>query len=332
MDPELVESMRQSPQYRLYVYERNVEGRRETVALLGEAHTKSREGSELGKRFLRGFRGDIGVEGVDWDNFLFGKQIRPIIYGLHTAVGIVAFGADRQETTTVDAREIPVEDPLREVVRLEKGHEPDLMENASLLIVVTMMARTGTELTYRGGKLVVATGNSLFWLARQSPRELASKTALLAKRLAQGFGQGPSLAERLGNVMYATASLPMKALKAVVNFPASCVASVQHYFGFANDPTRDFPFWKRLAVKADSTLKIGFTSLFGANIYLYYHPEIPIGLINKRNSEMVRNGVAHLEEQDDDGEPRPLLVIAGMAHLKGWSRLLEKEGFALATP
>lgn len=324
--------MRQSPQYRLHVYTRRTEGRQETVVLLGEAHTKSRAGSELGKRFLLGFRGDIGVEGVDWENFMFGNQIRPVIYGLHSVTGALVFGSDRQETTTADAfRTIPSEDPKRQVLRLESGHQPDLMENASLLIVVTMMARTGTELTYRGGKLVVATANSLFWLARQSPGDLLWKTKLLGKRMADGFRQGPSIGEGLGKIMRWTANLPRRGVTAVVNSPSNCREAILQYLALSpDDPTRGMPLWKRLAVKADSTLKIAFTGLFGANIYLYFHPEIPVGLINNRNQEMVENGVEHLSAQK---EPKPLLVIAGMAHLKGWERFLEKEGFVeVVTP
>ncbi len=94
-----------------------------------------------------------------------------------------------------------------------------------------------------------------------------------------------------------------------------------------NDPTADFPFWKRFAVKADGARKTTFTSLFGANIFLYSHPDIPIGLVGHRNAEMGDRGLAHLQSRDDERETRPLLVIEGMAHLKGWAPLLEEHGF-----
>ncbi len=65
------------------------------------------------------------------------------MYGLHETVATLAFAAGRSHTTIQDALAIPEDDPYRRVVRLEKEHNPDLMETASLLVLVAMVGRGG---------------------------------------------------------------------------------------------------------------------------------------------------------------------------------------------
>ncbi len=327
-----LEAIQKSGLFQLQVFTRTVGGRQEAIVLLGETHIKSGAASRLGKDFLNGFYGDVGVEGVDWDSLFLGRALRGVIYSMHETVGTVFFGADRQPSTILDALTLsnPPHDPHRVVLRLEQGHEPDWMESASLWVLSAVVARTLAEGGVRLSMLAVRTGKGLIW-AVSHPREIEWKKLFSSPPSPPADVQAQAFLNWLKAV-------PARMAKAVIHAPGKCGEAVLQFLALSpNDPTRSFPLWKRLAVKADEGLRYTFLGLIGGNVYLYYHPGIPLGLLNGRNDDMVRNALAHLragvpppDSDDDAPETRPFLVVEGMGHLPGWGHLLEREGFKRA--
>jgi hypothetical protein len=325
-DIKALQAVRQSGLYQLGVFEREVGKKKQVVVFLGETHAKSEAAGQMGRNLIAGFKGDIGVEGVNWDNMLFGSAIRPLIHGMHNVVGYTLFGSKKNDSTIVDA--LGAANKTHTVIRLEKNHQPDWVEDSSLMVIAAAVLRAGGELAVRGTGSLWWLGKSLFTTRSTNPVENQWKASLFLDRWKKSIVEAPS------KFLAALGKFFVKLPENIVSIPSNCAQSVGNFlFLSKKDPTIGMPFWKRIAIRGDQALNKAIPTVIIGNLYLYLHPEIPMGLLGRRNYEMVNNAVDHWPTVAYDGidtkeeDPQPLLVIAGMGHLHGWAHLLEERGF-----
>jgi hypothetical protein len=296
--------------------------REEWVVLLGESHVKNAESSALAKTVLQTFPGDVGIESVvNIDKYAGGQMLKnvsmPLILGVGKLVGF------NQQSSAYDAPKI-AKDRGKQVVFLEKGHQPDLLEHIFVLHVNTSVAFTVvtnsvrvTNGVYRFGRMVrdegvVASAGHVWRWSIQVPGRVGRWTV--------------STVVNSGRAVKNTCLLPITLYQKGWE---QCAADVSSWFrAQMQTPTLGIPTYQGTKRFTEKALLANAVALIGLSIYSSRSPVHHWGIFENRNETMVENLVSHI---DDPANPGSMLAIAGAGHRPGIVRMLEARGFELVS-
>lgn len=300
-DTHTLSEVQKSSQFGVNIYKRVKNNKTQVIVLLAEAHIKSKEASELGKKMINDFNGDFGVEGLNIDNYFMGSYFRIFLHGLYNTI---AFSLNAEHSTIYDAFFL-AQKQNKAVVKLEQKHQADTLENASLFFITLNITRLGYDATKSVLKMGIYTSKGLYFTftAPLEAWEAAKKLpAMSFKKLGEAFKP----------TMHSCAA-PLVWMGLIQPFKKEIIENEKPKTTFA-----------KIANAGKAFTAYGFASVFVLNALGYFNPNIKIGLLGARNDSMVNAMIEHLDEQED---PKPMLVIAGALHHKGFQELLRQQGF-----
>jgi hypothetical protein len=304
-DLNTLSEVQKSNQFGVNIYKRVKNNKTQVIVLVAEAHIKSKTASDLGKKMVTDFNGDFGLEGLNIDNYFMGPYFRIFLHGLYNTI---AYGLNAEHSTIYDAFDL-AKKQNKAVVKLEQKHKADLLENATLFFITLNISRLAYDVSKSTIKVAIYTTQGLY-LTFTAPAEAWAASKKLPLQSLKNLG------ESFKPAMHSCA-MPLVWMGLMKPFKKEIVEEEK--------PKTTF---EKVTDAGKKFTAYGFGTVFGLNAVGYFYPNFKVGLLGSRNDSMVDAMIEHLDEQED---PRPLLVIAGALHHKGFQELLRQQGFELVS-
>ncbi len=278
------------------------------VVLLSEVHAKSQQSSEQGRQVLSTFPGSIGIESVvELDQYAGGYALKhfamPLILGIAGVAGL------KQGSSAYDALEIG-KSRGQQVLFLEKGHVPDLLEHLTILHIDTSVGYTVITASVRAGAGGV-------WLVKNIYTEGVFQTGT---QLLKSGGQLPAKVLRFFADPFVQGARGLRSLCS-----RSVLDSLRRGPGIAIPQFQlQMPSYEGTRKTVLGAMGLNVLVILALSVHSASSDTHHWGLIENRNETMVKNLVDHLDNPEN---PKSALVVFGALHRPGVIKQLEAQGF-----